>query len=524
MPTITFDQTYSVPSNKEKALWVYNALDCCVTHEVWEKTKPQLDAITDATYQFEKKMLGPALDMMRKGVLVDPVVKKAAVDKYEADHKYLYSLFTFLVLCIQDEPCNIASPPQVQHLFYKTLRIPEFRKKTPKGMRPTCDRATLEDKISQYFFAQPFVNCILSLRDIEKKLQTLRKGIDHDGRLRVSYNVGATETGRWSSSGNAFRTGTSFHTITDELRRMVVPDVGCKLAYLDLATAESRGVGYLSGDEGYIRACESGDLHSTVARMVWPELRWETEGKSVRDIAETPYYRHWSYRDMSKRGGHLSNYLGSPYAMAKALKIPLEVAQEFQLKYFRAFPDIARWHEAIARLLAKGYLVTPFGRRRTFFDRLDSDECLREAIAYVPQSTIADLLVEGMYRAWLQRSSIGFDLLGHIHDAILIQYPEQDENQVIPAVSKLMTIPITVADILENTRELIIPVDAAVGYNWAKADPKGKVFADKNPGGLADWSKVRDGDISQSAPEEISLLDQRLPRVYARHGGPAHLV
>jgi DNA polymerase I-like protein with 3'-5' exonuclease and polymerase domains len=102
--------------------------------------------------------------------------------------------------------------------------------------------------------------------------------VDADSRLRTSYNVAGTETGRWSSSTNAFGSGTNLQNFPEKLRSVFVADEGRKLAYLDLEQAESWVVGIklweLFADDRYIRAIEEGDLHTSVARMVWPQLGW----------------------------------------------------------------------------------------------------------------------------------------------------------------------------------------------------------------------------------------------------------
>ena len=59
---------------------------------------------------------------------------------------------------------------------------------------------------------------------------------------------------------------------------MFVADEGMKLGNFDAEQGESRVVGAIEwnlfkrGD--YLDACESGDLHTAVARICWPDLPW----------------------------------------------------------------------------------------------------------------------------------------------------------------------------------------------------------------------------------------------------------
>ena len=86
---------------------------------------------------------------------------------------------------------------------------------------------------------------------------------------------------------------------------MFVADPGFKICGIDLEQAESREVGWLSGiicgDWSYLDACYSGDLHTLVARTAWPELPWTDDAKLDRAVADTPFYRHLTYRDMAKK-------------------------------------------------------------------------------------------------------------------------------------------------------------------------------------------------------------------------------
>lgn len=195
-----------------------------------------------------------------------------------------------------------------------------------------------------------------------------------------------------------------------------------------------------------------------------------------------------------------SNYRGQPPHMAKILKVQRSLIEAFQENYFQAFPGISRWHQTTAsELHANGFLITPLGRRRFFLGRRYDDATLREAIAYRPQSTIVDILNIGLWRVW--RSNL-VQVLGQIHDAILFQYPEHLEAELLPKVLELMRVPVPI-----NGRVMEIPVEVSVGWNWAKA-------GDENPYGLR---KYKGGSDDRICPEHISnpptgfaLLDKRI--------------
>lgn len=450
---------------REERLWVYNGLDTMVMREIQPKLRAQLDQTPelDLIYKFDRAQQGPAMSMTCTGMRVDR--DEMAYQIYELTNlearvdRYLQSL----AVAVWDEGVNPRSPQQLKELLYTRMKLPVQYKKDKGEKKVSTDRAALE-KLRQYYWATPIVNCVLALRDIQKKVQVLKSGVDADDRMRFGFNPAATETGRWSSSKNAWGAGTNGQNINDKMRRIFISDPGMKLAYPDLSQAESRGVAYLAQDEDYIAAVESGDVHTSVARMLWPELPWTGDLRRDRAIAETPFYRHFTHRDISKRGGHASNYYGTPFALSVNLKIPTKVAEAFQERYFGTFRGIRRWHGEVQReLQTSGFLTTPLGRRRHFFGRLRDDATLREAIAHVPQSLIVDIVSLGILRTWqeLEVKQRRIRWQSHQHDGGVYSFSEGDE-EVCREVENLMTFPVPI-----HGRQMVIPVETKIGYCWA---------------------------------------------------------
>jgi DNA polymerase-1 len=177
---------------------------------------------------------------------------------------------------------------------------------------------------------------------------------------------------------------------------------------------------------------------------------------------------------MAKVLGHGTNYNGQPHTMAEHTKLDSKLIAEFQQKYFAAFPSHKRWHEKVAEELRRnGYLDTITGRRRWFFGKRTDPDTIRQAIAYDPQGSVGDILNRGMLQVWRENIC---QLLLQIHDAILIQYPEDQEDQIIPRVMDLLKVPIE----LNFGRTLVIPCEAKVGWNWAS-------YSEENIDGLTKW-------------------------------------
>jgi DNA polymerase-1 len=484
--------------SENHTLWVYNSLDSAVTFEVWEKIHPELDEISRIPYHQSLCLQSPILDMMRRGLRVDMAQRAEMIQALEKDADWVQSRLDELAITIWGRPLNPQSPKQMKEFMYGILKLPE-QFKHAKGVRTvSCNRPSLEKLADRYFVAQPIVSHVLEIRELRDLAATLRSTVDPDGRMRTSINISGTETGRFSSSESAFGTGTNLQNQTERLRRIFVADPGCKLAYIDLEQAESRAVGIkcaiLGLGTAYLEACSAGDLHTTVTKMVWPQLPWTGDLSKDKALAETPFYRHYSHRDMSKRGGHGSNYFGQPPTMAKHLKIDVRLMAEFQAAYFEAFPEIPLWHKwVVGELQGTGQLVSMMGRRRQFWGRRSDEGTWREAIAYDPQSSIGDYMHQGLIKIF--NSPLKCEVLLDVHDALLIQYKQEHEEEVVPQARALIS-----STCLGNKKHFInIPTDVKTGWNWSVYDPK------TNPFGLKKFKGHDDRKF-----EEVKLLDRVL--------------
>ena len=221
---------------------------------------------------------------------------------------------------------------------------------------------------------------------------------------------------------------------------------------------------YISGN--------SGDLHTTVTKMTMRHLPWGSAPD--REIAERPFYRHFDYRFMSKKLGHGSNYLGQPPKMAAETKFPIQSVKDFQEAYFNAFPCIPAWHQSVFyNLINLGFIETLFGDRRYFFGRPKEGSTQRDAVAHAPQSMTAKEINTGILNLWRGNR---VQLLMQVHDSILFQYPEEQEDEIIPWALEQLKVYLE----LKRGRKFFVPVDAKTGWNW------GNESID-NPDGLKKW-------------------------------------
>lgn len=473
---------------------VYNGLDCCVTAEILPILLEQLGPQTSKTYEFSKELQGPVLDMRLRGVKIDMAARARAIEEYYNTYNRVESN----LLRIAKEGYGYSgfewtSLPCLRTIFYDICRIPVIKSK--EG-RPTVNRDALE-KMEAYPIAVPIIAHITELREIKKRIDVVKTDIDTDNRHRTNHNIAGTTTGRFSSSLSEFGTGGNQQNIEEFLRRIFIADDGMKMANFDAEQGESRVVGAIEWNlfhrGEYLDACESGDLHTIVSRMCEPSMHWTGDLEHDRELAEQPYYRHHSLRKLCKSIGHGTNYNGKPPTLNAQYKIPIPIIAAFQPKYFKAFPGHHMWHNWVEeQIKAHGKLISLTGRVRHFFGRRDDDKVIREAIAYDPQGSLSDIVNRGMIAVW--KSDI-CQLLMQNHDSILVQYPQEEEDEIIPQVLELLKYPIR----LQHGRTLMIPYGCKTGWNWGE-------FSKDNPDGLKSY---KPGDQRTRQPK-VHLLDRKL--------------
>lgn len=233
--------------------------------------------------------------------------------------------------------------------------------------------------------------------------------------------------------------------------------------------------------------------------MARPQLPWTTDMKANRKIADQKYHRGDSYRDLDKKLGHGTNYVGQPPTMAKHSHVPESEVITFQKNYFKAFACIPAYHDYVRQeIQSSAILTTLFGRRRRFFGlnfpgygKEMYEATIREAVAYCPQSMTADEIDTGLIRLF---NNHFVELLLQVHDSILLQCWEHEVEEVAKQVKKLLEVHIP----LVKGRDFHVPVELQVGWNWAKETAN-------NPGGLRKWTGALDRRRTES--RQLTLQD-----------------
>jgi DNA polymerase I-like protein with 3'-5' exonuclease and polymerase domains len=243
------------------------------------------------------------------------------------------------------------------------------------------------------------------------------------------------------------------------VRKMFIPDPDHILFEADLQGADAQIVAWEANDPKLKRNFrDKVDIHLANARDLYtnPALH----KASSKEVKNTPALN--SLRQKAKVFVHATNYGAKSATIASTLNISRHEAEVGQALWFRNHPEIAEWHRRIERQLQETRTVTnPFGYRRYYFERVH--EILPQALAWVPQSTVAIIVNKGLV-AVAEHYRKEVQILLQVHDSIVGQYHKSLHEEMQRTIPQLMAIPVPYDD------PLTIPVSMKFSSeNWGSA-------------------------------------------------------
>jgi len=474
-------------------LWYYNCRDCIGTFDCIDPLQGEINATeTRSQYEFEMSLVPIFVDLTMKGINFDKekrdLQKKAIGDKIK---EKLKDLWTFLPQGVnyckkcggkgeigkkKVKPCpecaglekyiNHRSPAQLKQLIYTDLKLP----KSAMSKKMGTDKDTLLKL--QVKTKHAVIQTLLDLSELEELYEMVGMKCDQDERIRTTLGC-TTETGRLASSKGPWGTGRNLQNIHRKkydsvkymwkgekkpvnIREVFRADPGYTIIGADYSQAEVRVVAYESTDARLIKVFEdNGDIHTQNAKAIFQKEEINNEERQVgKRICHACDY------GISPRGivDVVLKDLGPEYAISE------KEARQFQLAYFSYYPDIKRFQDLIQNeIMQHRTIYNSFGRKRVYLGR-PSGKSLRELVAHVPQSTVADLTNRAMKEVYYDKRLTEYDaqLLLQLHDALYIQVPDDLVKVCIPIIKGRMSFPLKA---YYSGFEYNIPIDFKIGPN-----------------------------------------------------------
>lgn len=312
---------------------------------------------------------------------------------------------------------------------------------------------------------------LLDYRSASKRMEFLESWlslVSPDGRIHPSYNVGRVVTGRLSSSDP------NMQQVTRSLKPAFIPTPGMVFAELDYSQIELRVAAFISKCAPMLEAFREGDdLHTLLAARI--------TGKLPQDVE--PHER---------QAGKSANF-GLLYGMGAAgfreyaedvygVQFTPDEAQEVHGAFFSMWDGIAQWHaQTLTDVRRRGEVSSPIGRVRRLTDVWSGNDyraskAERAAINSPVQGFASDLMqiaaarIEGTLPGYAPLS--GVQIVGTVHDSLLVEVPADDHAAAVQACSRAMTQ--DVVEVLERRFHLRfdvpLVVDATVGTRWGLDD------------------------------------------------------
>lgn len=227
------------------------------------------------------------------------------------------------------------------------------------------------------------------------------------------------------------------------IRKLFLPDPDHVIIDCDLERADAQVVAWEAEDEELKQMFREGsDIHTENAIAIFGGTQ-----KSVKEGGST------SHRQKAKQGVHAVNYACQARTLAATLGITTKEAEDFINQWLGAHPKIAEWHDRVWKDLNQTRTVhNKFGYRCYYYDRIDIKR-LQEALAWVPQSTVAIVTNMGLLEIHETLSEI--DLLLQVHDSLVMQTPTHLIESLAKPILTAMSVEIPYPD------PLTIPVNLA---------------------------------------------------------------
>ena len=346
---------------------------------------------------------------------------------------------------------NIKSPKQLKWMLQQVLGYPV----------PNTDAATIDmliDEVDAGLItnsrAKDFLQAVASVRKNSKYMDTyvqgLRECVCRDLRIRGTFNLHGTETGRLSSSSPNMQNVPR----DKKIKNLLCATPGYKLVQMDYSQAELRVLALLSRDPYLVSVYVNGkDLHDAVAtEMFGPNF-----DKEQRVMAKTINFG--------------IAYGRGPGSIAQTFKKSMNEARAIIAKWFKPMPYVKEWIDNRRAMAKRGEACTTiFGRERHFVvTNEDLNHIQNEYINTPIQSIASDFTMFSLIEIdkFLRENNLDARIVTTVHDSIIVEC--KDEKDLVDLVAQ------TCVRIMAETPLKYVPdcpvpfkADAEVGYAWGK--------------------------------------------------------
>jgi DNA polymerase-1 len=465
-------------------LLLYNAKDAAVTFEIKNALDKELSefdtlfpghGVKNFYYNFVNKLHDFYMDIEIEGLDVDKDQFWKIVQNYQSQIVSAQNELNTLV----GHEVNVKSPKDIPHLIFTELKLPyrdNLQEDTLVALwgnhtEPGSREATIINKILQ--LRQLRTNYGFLFTKVKKGSKTYQyPKWDQDGRIRTTYRITGTETGRTSTgtlgppirpwaSGMAFQTLPKHGPFAKDIRSIFVAPPGYVLLEADLSQAEARIVAILSDDEYTLKLFDTVDIHTETARWIFP---------SQEEISSDQRFIGKMARHSGNYGTGKRTFMLAVNSLAKKFGLNVQLSEKGAQNILNVFhtrtPKIRGTfqQQVLAEVNATRTLFNPFGRMRQFFGTLKQEEIF----AQIPQSTVPDHLRAAGFR--IKDRIPGIRICAEQHDALLLKLKEETWKEEAAIVKEELEKPIDFSKCSLPRGKLVIPAECKVGHRYSELE------------------------------------------------------
>lgn len=239
------------------------------------------------------------------------------------------------------------------------------------------------------------------------------------------------------------------------IKSLFQAEPGWIVADTDLAQADARVV------------CWEADDKELMEMFLDPTIDLHTENAKTI-FGSCPDKKHPN-RKKAKAGVHAVNYGVGARTLAKALGITVHEAEFFIRRWFEAHPKIAQWHARVYdEMVNRRYIQNAFGFRKNFFGKTDGPTALSEALAWIPQSTVGNII----NIAWMRMDKLRADqayVSMQVHDSLVSQHNKDYAYDTLAYLHQAMLVEVPYETPLVIPTSLEVSVDSVgtlIAVDW----------------------------------------------------------
>ena len=400
----------------------------------------------DFFQRIEMPLVNVLTQMEKEGVYVEEkILSKMSIDIGERLDILVGDIYK-----ISGSEFNINSTQQLAVILFDELKLSQIKKRSTAEniLKELAKEHDLPELILEYRKLNKLKNTYIDVLPISMNKETKR--------IHSTFNQTIAATGRLSSTNPNFQ---NIPIRTEEGREIrksfTAQQKGWKILSADYSQIELRVMAHLSEDIELCKAFNNNiDIHSRTASLIY--------NVSLDDIIS-------EMRRTAKVVNFGIMYGAGAFRISQELGISRVASQDIIDEYFKQYSGIKTYINRILEIARKdNYVETISGRRRPIWDANSENSLRRKAAERIAinmpiQGSAAELIKIAMIdiHKELLKEDLKSKMILQIHDELLFEFPEDEEDKLISIVVNSM----------EKAMRLKVPiiVDYGVGNNWYEA-------------------------------------------------------